>query len=41
MIEDSVHVYTLFGFLPEAQRTLSRAAIWADQLAGEAIERLL
>jgi salicylate hydroxylase len=31
LVEDSVHVYTIFPFLPETQRTMQEVAIWAQQ----------
>jgi len=31
-VEDSVHVFVLFPFLPEAKKTLSEIAVWASQL---------
>jgi salicylate hydroxylase len=32
MVDDSVHVYTLFPFLPEAARTLQNIASWSRSL---------
>ncbi|MOA55007.1 hypothetical protein D3C78_1787220 [compost metagenome] len=29
LVEDSVHVYTLFPFLPETRETLAHVADWA------------
>ena len=31
LVEDSVHVYTIFPFLPETQSTMEEVAIWAQQ----------
>ena len=30
VVEDSVHVYTIFPFLPETQSTMEEVAIWAQ-----------
>jgi salicylate hydroxylase len=31
LVEDSVHVYTIFPFLPETRSTMEEVAIWAQQ----------
>jgi salicylate hydroxylase len=36
IVEDSVHVYTLFPFLPEAVRTLELGAQWAQEVTSAA-----
>lgn len=37
-VQDSVHVYVLFPFLPETQDTLDRISRWAKQITRPAIE---
>lgn len=36
LVEDSVHVYTLFPFLPETAETLARVGRWSERLAPRA-----
>ena len=31
LVEDSVHVYTIFPFLPETQTTMEEVAAWAQR----------
>jgi salicylate hydroxylase len=31
LVEDSVHVYTIFPFLPETRRTMDEVAAWAQR----------
>ena len=31
VVEDSVHVYTIFPFLPETRATMEEVAIWAQR----------
>jgi salicylate hydroxylase len=39
LVPDSVHVFTLFPFLPEAQRTLAEAGHWARGLRASAEQK--
>ena len=31
LVEDSVHVYTIFPFLPETKSTMEEVAVWAQR----------